>query len=144
MKKLTYSKKNDMDRNKLYIIVAIVTTSLISGSVTANVFAQPPDKGYKSSADCSTKYAGGIKKTCCWRTSNGTSLGDTYCQTCTVDSNGQPITCGQPELQFRSTSGNVPNSNDDGSGGVLKDLGISTKGTNDNMPIDGGVLSNQP
>jgi hypothetical protein len=64
-----------------------------------------------------------IKRPCCYRTSTGSNLGESYCQTCTINPQiDQASTCDQPELQFRSTSGNVPgDDDDDNNGGVLKD-----------------------
>jgi hypothetical protein len=136
-------KENCINRLAIFMIVGTIAVALIIASSITIVFAQPHTSGYKSSGDCKTKSTGGkTLQTCCWRTSTGTSLGDTYCQTCTLNSDAQPITCGQPELQFRSTIGNVPSDNNDG--GVAKDPGISDKETINNIPIDGGVLSNQP
>ncbi|HET6590846.1 MAG TPA: hypothetical protein VFG45_11865 [Candidatus Nitrosocosmicus sp.] len=117
---------------------------MVLGSCVTNVFAQPPTSGYKSSVDCTCKSFN--KKTHCYRTSTRSNLGESYCQTCTINPQiDQASTCDQPELQFRSTSGHVPGDDDDDdhNGGVLKDSEISNKGLSNKIPTNGGVLSNQ-
>lgn len=144
--------KNFINSNKnknvvMVTAIVVMAAALVSGSVIATAFAQPPTQGYKTSGDCSSKVSGGkATQTCCYRTSTGTGLGETYCQTCTLNADAQPTDCDQPELQFRSTSGSVPddNDNDGGGGGVFKDPGVSNKGTNEKIPMQGEVLTSQP
>ncbi|MGD9534616.1 MAG: hypothetical protein AB7V56_12725 [Candidatus Nitrosocosmicus sp.] len=144
MRNLYNIKENRINRQlMIYVVVGVLSVFLISTSVVTVVFAQPPTTDYKSSGDCTWK--GTNQKTCCYRTSTGTNLGESYCQTCTVNpQTGQISTCEQPELQFRSTSGNVPDDGDDESGnngGVLKESEVSNRGTSNKIPTDGGVLS---
>ena len=135
-------KENCNNRLAIFMIVGTTAVVLIMASSVTIVFAQPPTSGYKSSGDCKTKSLGRkTLQTCCWRTSSGTSLGDTYCQICKLNSDAHPTTCGQPELQFRSTIGNVPSDNNDC--GVAKDPGVTDKERINNIPIKDGLLSNQ-
>jgi len=112
-------------------------------SATLNVYALPPSKGYSSSADCTTKSSGGkVFQTCCYRKSSGVSLGETYCQTCTVGSDGVSSNCSQEELQFKTTSGTTvtPDNNE----GIFEESEDLNKGTDAQAPLGGGIVSKQP
>jgi hypothetical protein len=90
----------------MIITVSLLITVLLSSTILPYVFAANPSSGFKSSVNCSWSKATYNLKTCCWRESNGSSLGESYCQSCTMGGSGLGtiVTCGQPELQFRSGS----------------------------------------
>ena len=115
---------------------------MVISSVTLNVYALPPSKGYSSSADCTTKSSGGkVFQTCCYRKSSGVSLGETYCQTCTLGSDSISSACGQEELQFKTTSGNTGSSNNNE--GIFEEPDESNQGTGAQAPLEGGAFSKQ-
>jgi hypothetical protein len=86
------------------ITISILITVLVSSPILPHVSAAKASSGFKSSSNCSWSKV--YIKTCCWRESNGSSLGESYCQSCTMTGPnlGTISTCGAPELQFRSGS----------------------------------------
>lgn len=100
---MVYTMKEPL-KFSIIVVVSLVIVMLLFSSTLSYVFAANPSSGFKSSANCSFSKTTYNLKTCCWRESNGSSLGESYCQSCTMGGSdlGTIVTCGQPELQFRS------------------------------------------
>jgi hypothetical protein len=128
--------------------VVITTTMLIAAIISSTIsyaYALPPSTGYGSSNDCTTKFVNKVaKQTCCYRKSTGVSLGDTYCQTCTLGADGVSSNCSQEELQFRSNQQGGLGTIFPDDGGVLAESEKSNQGTEAQVPLEGGVFSKQP
>jgi len=129
----------------IYEFVIVVTTVILVAAIisttVSDVFAAKPTSGFKGSGDCS--WSSDSSKTCCWRESNGVSLGESYCQTCTIK-DGQPTTCTEKELQFRSNQQGGLGTISPDDGGVLAESEESNQGTGAQIPLEGGVFSKQP